>query len=381
MKFLGLILRNAWRSKVRTLLTVFSTGVALFLFCMLRTVVTSLDASVDVADASRLVVRRSISLIFPLPLSYRDRLQQLDGVTGVTWANWFGGRYPADERGFFAQFGVDADTYFGLYPELEISPQELRAFQLERSACIVGSKLAQRYGWKVGQNVTLRGDIYPGDWQFTVRGIYEPRTPDVDATTLYFQWKYLDESQEPENRGQVGVYILKLADPDAAARTAAAVDALFANSAAETRTETEKAFQLGFITMMGNIRGAVRIVSIFVLAGFFLVAVNTMMMAARERTREIAVMKTLGFDDGLVLRLVMVESTLLSLLGGLLGCLGALGVFGLMSMGGGIFATFNVKPSTVGIGLGIALAMGALSGVVPALAASRLRVVEALRQA
>jgi putative ABC transport system permease protein len=381
VKFLGLILRNAWRSKVRTLLTVVSTGVALFLFCLLRTIVTSLDASVEVADASRLVVRRSISLIFPLPIAYRDRLQQLDGVTGVTWANWFGGRYPADERGFFAQFGVDPDTYFELYPELVLEPEELQAFKRERTACIVGSKLAKKYGWKLGQDVTLAGDIYPGDWKFTIRGIYEPRTPDVDATTMYFQWKYLDESQEAGNRGQVGIYILKLADPNRAAATAEAVDAMFANSAAETRTETEKAFQLGFITMMGNIRGAVRIVSIFVLAGFFLVAVNTMMMAARERTREIAVLKTLGFPDDLVLRLVMVESTAISLLGGLLGIAAATGLFRISALSGGVFANFAVKPATMLIGLAIALVMGALSGVVPALAAARLRVVEALRQA
>ena len=194
MKFLRLVLHNAWRSTLRTLLTVFSTGVALFLFCMLRTVITSLDASVDVADVSRLVVRRSTSLTFPLPLSYRDRLAQVDGVTAVTWANWFGGVNPADDRSFFAQFAVDPDTYFEMYPEYLLKPEELAAFKSERTACIIGERLAKRYGWKPGDDVTLRGAIYPGDWKFTVRGVFRPRSKDLDTNVMYFQWKYLDET-------------------------------------------------------------------------------------------------------------------------------------------------------------------------------------------
>jgi putative ABC transport system permease protein len=380
MKFLGFVLHNAWRSKLRTLLTVVSTGVALFLFCMLRTVITSLDASVDVADVSRLVVRRSTSLIFPLPLSYRDRLAQVDGVTGVSWANWFGGINPAREREFFSQFGVDADTYFELYPEFELKPEELAAFKSERTACIIGERLAKRFGWKPGDDITVRGTIYPGDWRFTVRGVFHPRSPDLDSNILYFQWKYLDESIG--RRSEVGIYIVKLADPGQAASTGQAIDKLFANSSAETHTETEKAFQLGFVTMMGNIRFAVRIVSIFVLAGFLLVAVNTMLMAARERTREIAVLKTLGFPDALVLRLVLAESCLISFVGGASGCVWALVIFTLLKFSGmGMFTNFAVKPATLLWGLAISLGMGAVSGLLPALAASRLRVVDALRQA
>lgn len=380
MKFLGFVLRNAWRSKLRTGLTVLSTAVALFLFCMLRTVVTSLDASVEVADESRLIVRRSTSLIFPLPLAYAERLRALEGVAGVSWSNWFGGFYPADERAFFAKFAVDADTYFDLYPEYLLAPEELAAFRRERTACLVGERLARRYGWKAGDDVTIRGDIYPGDWTFTVRGIFRPRTPDVDTNILYFQWKFLDERLD--RAGQVGVYIVKLADPSRAAEVAAAVDGTFTNSAAETRTETEKAFQLGFVTMMGNVRGAVTVISIFVLAGFLLVAVNTMMMAARERTREIAVLKTLGFPDDLVLRLVLAESAFISLLGGVLGCGAALLVFEMMSWGGGgFFANFAVRGSTVAAGIAIAAGMGAVSGLVPGIGAARLRVVDALRAA
>src|SRR5262245_26106423 len=301
MKFIRLILRNVWRSKLRTSLTVLSTSVALFLFCMLRTIVTSLDASVEVADEARLVVRRSTSLIFPLPLAYTERLRQMDGITGVTWMNWFGGVNPADERNWFSQFGVDAETFFEMYPEYLIEPEAVAAFKRERTGAIIGEKLAKKWNWKVGQDVTVRGTIYPGDWTFTIRGIFKPRTPDIDTNVMYFQWKALDERND--RRGDVGVYVVRLADPTQAAAMAAAIDANFANSSAETRTETEKAFQLGFINMMGNVKGGVRIVSIFVLVGFLLVGVNTMIMAARERIKEIAVLKTLGFSDGLVLRL------------------------------------------------------------------------------
>jgi putative ABC transport system permease protein len=379
MKFLRLIFGNIRRTRLRTALTILSTSVALFLFCMLRTIVTSLDASVEVADEARLIVRRSTSLIFPLPLAYTERLRQMDGITGVTWMNWFGGVNPADERNWFSQFGVDADTFFDMYPEYLLAPEEVEAFKRERTAAIIGEKLAKKWNWKVGQDVTVRGTIYPGDWTFTVRGVFKPRTPDIDTNVLYFQWKALDERSE--RHGEVGVYVVRLADPTAAAAMAAAIDANFANSSAETRTETEKAFQLGFINMMGNVKGGVRIISIFVLVGFLLVGVNTMIMAARERIKEIAVLKTLGFTDGLVLRLVLAESTWIAVLGGLLGCLGALGLFKLMSFGGGMFANFAVKPATVGLGLAISIAMGLLSGLVPALAAARLRVVEALRTA
>jgi putative ABC transport system permease protein len=384
MKFVGLVLRNLWRSKLRTGLTIVSTAVALFLFVMLRTLVTSLDASVDVADASRLVVRRSTSLIFPLPLSYRERLAGVEGLSGITWMNWFGGINPADERGFFAQFAVDEDTFFDLYPELLLEPEELAAFKSERTACVVGTKLAKRYGWKPGDNVTLRGTIYPGEWTLTVRGIYRPKTPEVDTNTLYFHWKFLDERMRAagQDGGEVGVYVVRLADVDQAAAMAQRIDALFANSSAESRTETEKAFQLGFVTMMGNVRGAVRILAAFVLSGFLLVGINTMLMAARERTREIAVLKTLGFPDGLILRLVLIESTLIALLGGLIGTLGAGFVLtGLANSGNSMFATFLVRRDTLVIGIGIAAAMGMLAGLLPAIGAARLRVVDALRQA
>ena len=379
MKFLQLIFGNMRRSKLRTSLTVLSTAVALFLFCMLRTIVTSLDASVEVADEARLVVRRSTSLIFPLPLAYGERLKRVDGITDVTWMNWFGGNDPANERAWFSQFGVDPETFFDMYPEYLLKPEEIDAFKRERTACIIGETLAKNRNWKVGQDVTVRGTIYPGDWTFTVRGVFRPRSPDIDSNVLYFQWAMLDERND--RRGDVGVYVVRLADPNNAAAMAAAIDDTFANSSAETRTETEKAFQLGFINMMGNIKGAVRVISIFVLAGFLLVGVNTMIMAARERIKEIAVLKTLGFPDALILKLVLAESAAIAVLGGVIGCAGAMLIFKLMAFGGGMFANFAVRPETILWGISIAAMMGLLSGLVPALAAARLRVVDALRTA
>jgi len=319
VKFLRLIATNLKRSKRRTFLTVSSIAVALFLFCTLRTVLTSFDASLRTADASRLVVRHAASLIFPLPLSYRGRLAQLPEVTGVTWANWFNGVYQ-DPKNFFAQFAVDAPTFFALYPECVIPPAGLAAFESERTACIVGRKLAKKYGWKVGDRIPLEGTIYPGRWEFTLRAIYTGKTEDVDENTMFFRWDYLNESLPEGRRDQVGIYYLRLRSPDLAARVSRAVDGMFENSNAPTRTETEKAFQLGFISMLGNVRLLLFLIGSAIVFAIMLVTVNTMMMTFRERTSEVGVLKTIGFSDTMVLNLVAGEAMLVALLGGVIGC-------------------------------------------------------------
>jgi len=382
MKFLGLIWRNMLHSRRRTFLTIGSITVALFLFCTLRSVITAFDAAVDVADASRLVVRRSTSLVFPLPLAYRNRIAAVDGVTGITWANWFGGQYQ-EPKNFFAQFAVDGKTYFDIYPELLIPPDQMAAFQKERTACVIGEGLAKRFDWKLGDAVPLTGTIYPfpggGEWRFNVRAIYKPKTPDVDDKTMYFHWDYLNETMG--DPAQVGIYVLKLRDASLAATVAQKVDDLFANSPAQTKTETEQAFQMGFVSMLGNVSFLVVAIGTAVLFAIFLVTFNTMMMAARERNAEIAVMKTLGFTDALILGLVVAEAMLISLAGGVLGCGGAWALFSVVSFtAGGIIPNFYVKLQTLGIGMLLAVAMGVLSGLFPAIQASRLRIVEAFRQ-
>jgi putative ABC transport system permease protein len=378
MKFLPFILRNALRSKRRTILTVLSIVVSLFLFCTLRTVLTSFEASLKMSGATRLVVRRSTSLTFFLPLSYKDRLAQVPGVNKVSYSVWFGGVY-IDERNFFAQFAVDPKNYLDIYPEYSIIPPDGRqAFQRERTACIVGEKLAKKYGFKVGDQLTLKGTIFPGTWDFTIRGIARSDSPDADSNFMLFSWEYLNQRMGQLN--QVGIYLLEINDPAHAGDIARAVDATFANSPAETKTETEKAFQLGFITMLGNIQMVILSVGTAIVIAIMLVSMNTMMMAARERTREVAVLKALGFTDRAVLNLVLSESLMISLLGGLLGAGLARLTFGLTDFtAGGFFPRFYVTDGTILRALGIALTLGLISGAIPAWNASRLRVVDALR--
>jgi putative ABC transport system permease protein len=298
----------------------------------------------------------------------------------VTYANWFNGIYQ-DPKNFFAQFAVDAPTFFALYPECLIPPGELRAFEIERTACVVGRKLAKKYGWKIGDRVPLEGTIYPGRWEFVIRAIYAGKTEDVDENTMFFHWDYLNESLPQGRRDQVGIYYLRLATPDLAARVGRAVDAMFENSNTPTRTETEKAFALGFISMLGNVRLLLLLIGSAIVFAIMLVTINTMMMAFRERTTEIAVLKTLGFADTLVLNLVAGEAMGVALLGGLIGCGLAVLVF-LRSdfTAGGLLPSFRVTAGTVGLGLLLSALMGFLSGLVPALQAARLPIVTALRK-
>jgi putative ABC transport system permease protein len=380
VKYLRLILANLMRSKRRTFLTIFSIAVALFLFCTLRTVITSFEASLRASEATRLVVRHAASLVFPLPLAYRERLAQVPGVTGITYGNWFGGFYQ-DPKNQFAQFAMDVPTMLDLFPETVIPPDQAQAFRSERTACVIGRALAKKYGWKIGDQVPIVGTIYPGEWRFNVRGIYEGKTRDVDESTLFFHWDFLNESLPEGRRNQVGIYWLRIASPDLAAEVSRRVDAIFENSPQPTKTETEKAFQAGFISMIGNVQLLLTIIGSAIVFAIMLVTINTMMMAARERTTEIAVLKTLGFSDGLILRLVAGEALVVSLLGGILGCgLAALVFHETDFTAGGFFPNFRVLPATILTGLLLAVAMGVLSGMAPAISAARLKIASALRK-
>jgi len=380
LKYLGLIFANLMRSKRRTFLTVFSIAIALFLFCTLRTVITSFEASLRASQATRLVVRHAASLVFPLPLAYRERLSRVPGVTGISYGNWFGGFYQ-DPKNQFAQFAMDVPTLLDLFPEVILPAGQAEAFRSERTACIIGAALARKYGWKLGDQIPIMGTIFPGEWRFVVRGIYTGQTKDVDENTLFFHWDYLNESLPEGRKSLVGIYWLRIASPDLAASVSGRVDALFENSPQPTKTETEKAFQAGFISMIGNVQLLLTIIGSAIVFAIMLVTINTMMMAARERTTEIAVLKTLGFSDGLILRLVGGEALFLSLLGGGLGCGLAALVFRESDFtGGGFFPNFRVLPETVLLGLVLAALMGLLSGVAPAVQAARLQVASALRR-
>ncbi|OGF97244.1 MAG: hypothetical protein A2Z06_01485 [Candidatus Glassbacteria bacterium RBG_16_58_8] len=377
MKYFRLILINARRSRRRTILTILGVAVALFLFCTLRTVMTSFRTALDVTDETRLVVRNATSIIFPLPYAYKDKIATIPGVVDVTWGNWFGGIY-IDERNFFAQFAVDADTYFRIYPEIILDSESLERFRRERNACVVGTGLVRRFGWKVGDRIALKGTIFPGQWEFVIRGIYDGRTPDVDKNTFFFHYDYLEENSWME--GSVGFYVVKVENHTLASPVISAIDSRFTNSMAETTTETEEAFQLGFIRMLGNIELMIDAIGGAVIFTILLVTMNTMMMAGRERIKEIAVMKTLGFTDGLVSALILGEAAAIALAGGIIGCGLARIIYDLSGITlGGFVPSFVVRGWTIAIGIGISLLLGVISGLVPAILARRLRITEALR--
>jgi putative ABC transport system permease protein len=396
MNLFSLVLVNLGRNKVRTTLTMASVVVALFLFCALRGVLDTLAASIRVGSEARLVTRNAISLIFPLPLAYRERLIAVPGIKSVAYANWFGGRDPVDPHDFYAQFAVDAETYLPLFSsDIEIvaadPPQmamgvpagvdpRLAAFMSERDACIVGESLFKRKKWRLGQTVPISGTIFPGTWPFTIRAVYHAKNPAFNEEAMLFHWKYLSE-RGMGGQGMVGWYILQLSDPGRAGDVTKAVDALYANSAASTHTETERAFQAGFVSMYGNVPFLIGVIGLAVVFAILLVAANTMMMATRERLAEFGVLKTLGFEDGSIFQMVLIEAAIITLGGGVLGALTAKFVIeGSRFTAGGLLPPMTVSWWTVAAGIGVAVLMGATSGLIPALQASRLRIVDALRR-
>lgn len=378
MKFLPFILRNLKRKKTRTILTVGSIAVALFLFGLLVTIENGLNAGVDIAGADRLVVRNRISLIQPLPLSYQQRLRQIDHVEQATHASWFGGIYQ-DERNFFPQFAIDTETYREVFPEFVIPEDEWQAFLADREGAVVGKGTAERFGWQVDDRIPIRGTIFQGAWEFNLRAIYEGSTAEADETQFWFQYDYLDERRQ-WGKGLVGWYTVKINDPDNAVAVAEAIDNAFANSAWETSTETEKAFAAGFAKQIGNIRLIVMSIGAVVLFTLLLVTGSAMSTAVRERIPELGVLKTLGFGDATVLAMVLAESLLIALVGGGLG----IGLAKLLTLTGdptgGMLPIFYLGPESILLGLGLAVMVGLLAGAIPALTAMRLKIVDALRR-
>ena len=372
-----LVRANLLRNKKRTVLTMGSVVIAFFLFGTLRSVITTLDAVTEVGSEARLVTSNASGITFPLPEAYASRLGAVAGVKSVTWADWFGGYYQ-DPQDFFAQLAIKADTYLPMYPEVQITAGDVDAFLRERTAAIVGVGLLQKYGWKVGQTVTLKGTIFGGDWEFVIRAAYTPSNPSYGDQNMFFHYEYLYERTD----GQItpGWFILQLDQPDRAAAVATAIDAQFKNSRAPTKTETERAFQTGFVTMWGNVGFLVRAIGTAVFFAILFVAANPMMMAVRERVGETAVLKTLGFGNGLLSSLVIGESVIITLIGGALGLGLARMAFSGSNPMNTFFPGFTVTGSTIGIGLALAVALGLVSGAIPAWQSARLSVVSALRK-
>lgn len=383
MELLNLVFRNTLRHKLRSLLTVLGIAVAVMAFMLLRTVVTAWHAGVEASAANRIITRHAVSFVFPLPYAYRDRIARVPGVERVTYAVWFSGVY-IDKNQFFARFAVDTDTFFEVYPEFIVDPAELEAFKRERNACIIGIDIAERYHLKIGDVMPLEGDIFPGRWEFVVRGIYRPRDKTTDPTSMVFHWSYLEERARKEGdqrAGQVGWYVSRIADPANAAQISEAIDALFANSRAETKTETERAFQQSFLSSMGSIMTAMDVMSFVIIGIILLVLGNTMIMSARERTHEYAVLKTLGFSGRHIFTLIAGESLLLSFFGSVLGMLVTFpAVEGFQTaLPKGWFPVFYIEPGTIVIGCLAGLAVGFAASLIPARRAAVTKIVEGLR--
>lgn len=382
MFLLNLLLKNAFRHKLRTLLTMVGLIVAICAFGLLRTIIDAWYAGVDATSSTRLVTRNAISLTFPLPLNYAERLKTVDGVTGISWSNWFGGVY-ITERNFFPQFAVEPASYLALYPEYVLKDEEKKAFLLDRQGAIVGRKLANQYGWKIGDQIPLRGTIYPGTWTFTLRGIWDGVDAKTDESQFLFHWQFLSESARKRiGKGAdfVGVYLVKINEPNNAPLISERIDAQFKNSLAETLTETEKAFQLGFVSMSEAILVAVNAVSFVIIVIIMAVMANTMSMTARERLAEYATLKALGFSPSFVVKLLFGESLVIALIGGGLGMLLTLPLAaGFAKAVGTLFPSFMVSDKTMLFQILASFIVGLVAVAWPAWKMSRIDIVNGLR--
>lgn len=380
---LKLLIKNSLRHKLRTILTIIGIAIAVIAFGTLRTVVTAWYAGVEASSANRLITRQAVSFIFPLPYAYRDQIVKVPGVETVSYFNWFQGVY-IDKNQFFARMACDPETLPDVYPEFVIPKDQYENFRKERNSCVIGAEIAKQYNLKIGDLMQVEGDIYPGQWQFVVRAIYQPRDKTVDGTQMYFHWAYLDERMKkemPGRAGYIGWYVVKIKDPGQSAAISQVIDNLFQNSRAETKTETERAFQQGFIAASGAFIKAMNFVSFVIIGIIMLVLGNTMIMSARERTREYAVMKTLGYSTKHLVSLISGESLIISILGGGIGMILTVPIVEgfAAAMPKGWFPVFNVEPSTVILGASAALVVGIAAAIFPVQSALKTKIVDGLR--
>lgn len=381
MKFSRLILANLFRKKIRLILTLGSFAVALFLFAFLAVVKDAFNRGADVAGADRLITINRTSIINLIPLSYRDKILRIQGVKAVTHNNWFGGVYQ-DERNFFPQFVIDPENQRKVFPELIVPEDQWANFLKDRQGAIVGAKTAERFHWKIGDRVPIKTTLYGGgSWEFNIDGIYHGKKPENDETQFWFQWDYFQEKIPSVIKGQIGWYVLRLDSPDDAVRVAKAIDDEFANSPNETKTQTESAFAANWVKQFGNIKFLILSIGAVVFFTLLLVTGNTMAISVRERTGELAVLKAIGFGDKTVLFFVLAEAITISLFGGLLGLgLAVVAVPGLAKALNGLLPSLVLSNSTLAGGLGVALLVGLISGLLPGIMAMRMRVINALRR-
>ena len=378
-----LILRNAGRHKLRTTLTVLGLGVATMSFVVIRSLVKSYYASAEVIPPNRLVTRNAVSLVFGLPLAYEEKIKRVEGVESVGRGNWFGGLYNNDPKNFFANFAVGPETYLDMYSEFLLPPEQKADYFNTKNGAVAGRRLADRFGWKIGDVIRLTGQIYPGDWEFVLKGIYKGSQPGVDENSFIFRWEYFDEKIKqtfPEMGGEAGWFLVKISNPKEAASIGAAIDDIFKNSQAQTLTETEKEFSLNFLAMMDSLIAGLTIMSYLIIGVILLVLVNTMAMSARERMAEYAVLKTLGFKTYHISGLILGESLLLAGIGGILGVLLAYPTLdGISRALQGFFSGFAMDGFSVILAAVFMVLVGILAAAFPVYRALRLSIVEGLR--
>jgi putative ABC transport system permease protein len=382
MRYLPLILKNCWRNRRRTILTIASIGVSM---CLLGVMISMYHAfymgDPAPAQAVRLVVRNRISITQPIPLSYRNRLQQFPGVRDVMVANWFQGVYKdaRDPKNQFARFAVDPEKLFQIYGEYGIPEDQKQAFLRERTACVIGRDVANSLHLKLGDRLPIKGDIFPGDFEFTVRGIFD--SPSA-SQVMYFNREYLEQSMSERRRGFVGLYYMRIDDPAHSGSIAEAIDKEYQNAPYQTKTENEQAFVVGFLALLGNVKMFLFVISAAVMFTILLVSANTMAMSVRERVREIGVLKTLGFTPSAVLGMILGEACVISVAGGLLGYLISTMLMQMVAkspVGGFLPAMPLIEAPVAATCIAIAAVIGVVSSLVPAAGASRLSIVEALR--
>ncbi|MGB2593274.1 MAG: FtsX-like permease family protein [Candidatus Acidiferrum sp.] len=382
MKFRGLIFANLFRKKVRLILTVGSFAIALVLFTFLAVVNSAFNRGVDIAGADRLVVANRIGLIETLPIAYDDQIRAIPGVKYVTQDHWFGGVYQ-DEKNFFPQFSIDPENHRKVYPEFIVPDAQWNTFVKDQQGAIAGATTAKRFGWKVGDRIPIKNSIYgpTKTWEFNLDGIYHTEKADGDQSQFWFQYKDFDENVPDAVKSTAGWYILKLDSPDDAVRVANAIDTKFRNSSFETKTETESAFAAGFAKQFGNIEFLILTIGSVVFFTLLLVTGNTMAISVRERTGELAVLKAIGVTDRRILFLVLAESCVIALFGGLLGLLLAWAAIPVISVAlTGLLPPLLLSKSMLSLGLVFAVLVGVASGLLPGVGAMRMRVVNALRR-
>jgi len=384
MKYLPLVWHNLWRRKVRTTFTLLSIFIAFLLFGLLMTIRETFSLGVDLAGLDRLMVIHKISIIMPLPASYQAQLKSVPGVETVTHNTWFGGVYQ-DPSNFFSTIATEPEPYFGMYPEIHLPPEQMKAWVADRQGAVVGTDLAKRFGWKIGDRVPLKGTIFrtksgSDTWEFNIVGIYDG-DPGVDKTSFFFRYDYLDENRNAANgAGTVGWYVIKIKDSSKSKQMASTFDSMFANSSFETNTTTEKGFIDGFAKQVGDIGSIMIAILVAVLFTMLLVVGNTMAQAVRERTNELAVLKTLGFSNAGILSLVLAESMFIAVVGGGLGLAVAWAMVARGDPTGGLLSPFVLPQRDLVAGILLMAAVGVAAGLVPATGAMRIKITDALRK-